>query len=143
MLGIFEASVIQSLKLLKDGENYGIVSTGKYWRKSLSEGIKSMNVKGAEDKFAGVETTGLNAKELHDRPTEEVNDKLKDATKRLLKENKVGAICLGCAGMAGLDRVVREACEEEFGSARGKEVDIVDGTLAAVGLISQGEGKEC
>ena len=39
-------------------------------------------------------------------------------------------VCLGCAGMAGLDRVVREACIEELGEDEGRRVKVVDGVVS-------------
>jgi Asp/Glu/hydantoin racemase len=79
----------------------------------------------ASKRFAGVETTGLTATDLHDAPAEEVRKKMKDAVKRLLNKGKVGAICLGCAGMSGMDEMVREACIEEMGSVDGNRVRII------------------
>ena len=88
-------------------------------------------------RFAGVETTGLDATDLHDAPAEEVRKRMKDAVKRLLRdengeERRVGAICLGCAGMAGMDEMVREACVEAVGEVEGKRIRIVDGVVAGV-----------
>jgi Asp/Glu/hydantoin racemase len=89
---------------------------------------------GAGKRFAGVETTGLNATDLHDAPAEEVRKRMKDAVKRLLKKGNVGAVCLGCAGMAGMDEMVREACVEELGE-KGAKVRIVDGVVAGVAFL--------
>lgn len=86
-------------------------------------------------RFAGVETTGLNATELHDIPQEEVKKRMKEATKRLVRKGDVGAVCLGCAGMAGMDEMVREACIEELGEERGRRVRIVDGVMAGVAWL--------
>ncbi|KAL2438865.1 hypothetical protein ABEF95_014546 [Exophiala dermatitidis] len=109
-------------------------------------------------RFYGCETTGLNASELHDLPVEEVRRKMMDATRRLLRRGRtttsgsalpqasgggggnntsnVKAICLGCAGMVGLESAVREACIEELGSEEaGKSVAIVDGVKAGVGVL--------
>ncbi|OCT46671.1 DCG1-like protein [Cladophialophora carrionii] len=109
--------------------------------------------------FVGCETTGLNASELHDLDGAEVRAKMMDATKRLLRKggkkkkksdgdggdgdgdgdgrsiSRVQAICLGCAGMVGLDDAVRTACVEELGDEAGKAVYIVDGVKAGVGLL--------
>ncbi len=83
----------------------------------------------------GVETTGLNATELHDAPAEEVRQKMMEATKRLIRKGDVGAICLGCAGMAGMDKMVREACVDELGKEIGEGIRIVDGVKAGVGVL--------
>jgi Asp/Glu/hydantoin racemase len=60
---------------------------------------------------------------------------MKDAVKRLVKRGNVGAVCLGCAGMAGMDEMVREACVEELGQVEGGRVRIVDGVVAGVAWL--------
>lgn len=135
--GIFEASVSTSLQIIHPDEKFGIVSTGKVWEAILSDAVVDFLGTGSEasKRFAGVETTGLNATDLHDAPAEEVRKRMKDAVKRLLRKGKVGAICLGCAGMSGMDRMVREACVEELGDAEGNRVRIVDGVMAGVAWL--------
>lgn len=142
--GIFEASVSTSLQAIHPEERFGIVSTGKVWEELLADavvGYLGFEGKVAERRFAGVETTGLSAIELHDTPAEEVRRRMKEAVKRLLGSGKrdgkgeVGAICLGCAGMAGMDEIVREACIEELGPDKGKRVRIVDGVVAGVAWL--------
>ncbi|KAF2851367.1 hydantoin racemase-like protein [Plenodomus tracheiphilus IPT5] len=135
--GIFEASVSTSLQLIHPNEKFGIISTGKVWESILTEATIAFLGTGSEasKRFAGAETTGLNATDLHDAPAEEVRKKMKDAVKRLLQKGSVGAICLGCAGMAGMDEMVREACIEQLGSEEGKRVRIVDGVMAGVAWL--------
>jgi len=98
-----------------------------------------MDFLGYEDgkcaRFKGVETTGLNAGELHTAPPEEVKAKMMAATRRLVKDGDVTAICLGCAGMAGMDAMVEEACIEELGAERAKQVRIVDGVKAGIAIL--------
>jgi Asp/Glu/hydantoin racemase len=136
--GIFEASVAASLQLLRPGESFGIVSTGKVWEAILSGAVADLLGTGggvASSRFAGVETTGLSATELHDAPAAEVREKMKEATKRLLRRGNVTAVCLGCAGMAGMNEMVREAAVEELGTDRGGKVRIVDGVQAGAAWL--------
>lgn len=63
---------------------------------------------------------------------------MKESTKELLNRGGVMAICLGCAGMAGLDKTVREACVEKLGDSKGKSIHIVDGVVAAIDAIEEG-----
>jgi len=147
VVGIFESSISAALALLSSPSNaggassydkFGIVSTGKYWEKALTEGV--INYMGVEDvkdckRFKGVETTGLSAEELHTAPPEEVRTRMTIATRRLVKDGDVSVICLGCAGMAGMDEMVEAACIEELGAERAKSVRIVDGVKAAVGML--------
>ncbi|KAK4939356.1 Protein dcg1 [Elasticomyces elasticus] len=142
--GIFEASVTASLALVPDDAGFGIVSTGKIWESALQTAVDEFLGAKGSTRFYGCETTGLNASELHDLPAEEVRVKMMDATKRLLRRgmtetagqgSKVKAICLGCAGMVGLDSAVRSACVEELGEEAGMQVYIVDGVKAGVGAL--------
>jgi Asp/Glu/hydantoin racemase len=136
--GIFEASVAASLQTIHPSEKFGIVSTGKVWETILTDAtIAFLGTTGEESskRFAGVETTGLNATDLHDAPAEEVRKRMKDAVKRLLGKGNVGAVCLGCAGMAGMEEMVREACVEELGEEVGGRVRVVDGVMAGVAWL--------
>ncbi|KAF1981244.1 hypothetical protein K402DRAFT_342746 [Aulographum hederae CBS 113979] len=136
--GIFEASVATALQIIDPDERFGIVSTGKVWEEILSEAVASMlgtPKEGEAGRFAGVETTGLSAVELHTTPADEVRRKMKDAVKRLLKKGRVGAICLGCAGMSGMDEMVREACVELLGDAEGGRIRILDGVQCGVAWL--------
>lgn len=140
--GIFEASVLSSLALTGSSpkESFGIVSTGKIWETALQHAVHEMLGVDSTQRFAGCQTTGLNASELHDLPAEEVRGKMKEATKRLLHDGKtagsdVRAICLGCAGMVGLEEAVREACTEELGEEKSKHIAIIDGVKAGVGQL--------
>lgn len=141
IMGIFEASVTASLHLLHPGERFGIVTTGSVWEKILGDGVQGI-LGPNNERFAGVETTGLSAVELHTTPAEQVRLAMKDAVKRLLRRGSVGAICLGCAGMAGMQEMVEEACVEEIGEEQGRRVKIVDGVkygaLLLDGLVRAG-----
>ncbi|KAL4900956.1 hypothetical protein BDW74DRAFT_170512 [Aspergillus multicolor] len=116
--GILEGSIVASLSLISsfqltwDGgfgksqakDSFGIVTTGSSWKVELSNAVSDMLVssgdhKGSSSRFAGVETTGLTAVELHTTPPEEVRRRIIEATERLIKATSrpVSAICLGCA----------------------------------------------
>lgn len=105
------------------------------WEEILTGAVRDLlGVEGSK-RFAGVETTGLNATELHDAPQEEVERRVKEAVKRLLRRGDVAAVCLGCAGMSGMNEWVRKAAEEELGEEKGKTVRIVDGVVAGVAWL--------
>ena len=127
------------------------MSTGKVWEDALTKAAHEFLGTTADEKgggsenmkFAGCETTGLNATELHDRPSDEVNARMTDATKRLVRRGQeqgagarpVQSICLGCAGMVGLDDAVRRGCIEVLGQADGRNVRVIDGVKAGVGVL--------
>ncbi|KAJ5752657.1 hypothetical protein N7520_009574 [Penicillium odoratum] len=150
--GIFEASVTASLSLISAfdfvtlgelekkqvDESFGIVTTGSIWKEELGKAVtKMLGTSNGSSRFAGVETTGLTAVELHTTPPEEVKRRIIDATQRLLRESPVPvtAICMGCAGMAGMEEAVREGCIRGYGEIKGREVRIVDGVVAGVGTL--------
>jgi Asp/Glu/hydantoin racemase len=149
--GIFEASITSSLSLISAfdfvspealkkkqvEETFGIVTTGSAWKDELTGAVTEMLVgQGSSSRFAGVETTGLTAVELHTTAWEEVKRRLIEATQRLLRNapSPVGAICLGCAGMAGMEEAIREGCIQAYGE-EGRRVRIVDGVVAGAGNL--------
>lgn len=149
--GIFEASVLATLSLLGppvvqagEGEKpriWGVVTTGKFWEAHLSDGVKHFLGQKAEEsnfKFGGVESTGLNAGDFHGGVDPAViRQKLKEATRRLLGKGPVECVVMGCAGMAGLEDIIRDATEETYGKEQAEKLFVVDGVLAGVGLLEQ------
>ncbi|TRX93482.1 hypothetical protein FHL15_005757 [Xylaria flabelliformis] len=135
--GIFEASVLAAISLLRPNQKWGIVTTGKFWESHLSDGVHAFlgaKTDGENAKFAGVESTGLNASDFHHGVDPAVvRQKLKRATKRLLGAGDVTVVVMGCAGMAGLEEIIREAAGEEFGDefAYG-ELHVIDGVRAGI-----------
>jgi Asp/Glu/hydantoin racemase len=132
--GILEASVGAALMILQPTQSFGIVSTGKIWEELLATAVIDV-LGGQSSRFAGVETTGLSAKKLHDAPMDDVKTRMVDATRRLLRRGNVRAVCLGCAAMVGFDIMVREAAIAELGEDEGRKVKVVDGVVAASGVL--------
>jgi Asp/Glu/hydantoin racemase len=134
--GIFEASILTCLSLVRLGKKWGIVTTGKFWEKHLAEGINQFLGAQPHDtnsKFAGVETTGLNAGDFHGGVKPEVvQQKLKEATARLLEKGDVECIVMGCAGMAGLEEIIRSVAAEKYGSKQANQLLVVDGLIAGI-----------
>ncbi|KAI1140035.1 Asp/Glu/hydantoin racemase [Hypoxylon sp. FL0543] len=135
--GIFEASVLTALALLGPEDTWGIVTTGKFWEKHLADGVKSFLGTAATDsnsRFAGVESTGLNASDFHHGVDPAiVRKKLNEATKRLLSKPGVKCIAMGCAGMAGLEEIIRNAAREEKGEKFAfSELHVIDGVRAGI-----------
>jgi Asp/Glu/hydantoin racemase len=68
-------------------------------------GLASLNA-------AGVVSSGMKTSELHDLPIEEVRRALGEVSRdRLVKERQADVIVLGCAGMAGLEDAISQACQ--------------------------------
>ncbi|ETS80968.1 hypothetical protein PFICI_05970 [Pestalotiopsis fici W106-1] len=140
--GIFEASILTALPLLLPDEKWGIVTTGKFWEAHLLHGVQHFlgaSVSDSNDKFAGVESTGLIASDFHHGVSPEViNQKIREATKRLLRKGKVTCVAMGCAGMAGLEDQIRTAAMEECGEDFAyKTFKVIDGVAAGVMQVEQ------
>ena len=139
--GIFEASILACLSLIPPHRQWGIVTTGKFWEDHLTQGVNDFL--GAEPqayntKFAGVETTGLNAGDFHGGVDPAVvREKLKNATQRLLAQGRVECVVMGCAGMAGLEEIIRSVAVEMYGLERGNSLLVIDGVRAGIGLLEQ------
>ncbi|KAJ5682521.1 gamma-tubulin [Penicillium macrosclerotiorum] len=157
--GIFEASITTALSLTSGfnlttvmyerkqvADSFGIVTTGNAWKEELANAVTEM-LAGVDQNypacFAGVETTGLSAIELHKTDPEEVTKRICEATERLLRNYKsfVGAVCLGCAGMAGMEKAVREGCILAYGQKDGNRVRIVDGVVAGAAQLKSSRSK--
>ncbi|KAI1336674.1 Asp/Glu/hydantoin racemase [Xylariaceae sp. FL0016] len=156
--GIFESSVLTALSLLGPSEKWGIVTTGKFWEDHLSRGVAEflgfpadLGDAAPHSKFAGVESTGLNAGDFHHGVDPAIiRRKLVEATKRLFESgNKtmnsrtvsgspVTCIVMGCAGMAGLEEIIRSAASELYGGEFAyKTLHVVDGVRAGIMQIEQ------
>jgi Asp/Glu/hydantoin racemase len=128
---------LAAISLLGPGQKWGIVTTGKFWEDHLSNGVKTfLGASESDDnaKFAGVQSTGLNASDFHHGVDPAVvRKKLKAATKRLLNAGEVHAIVMGCAGMAGLEEIIREAASEEHGEEYAySTLHVIDGVRAGI-----------
>ena len=139
--GIFEASILTCLSLLPPQRKWGIVTTGKFWEDHLTQGVNvflGTEPQSPNTKFAGVETTGLTAGDFHGGIEPAViREKLKEATRRLLARGGVECVVMGCAGMAGLEEIIRSAAVEEYGVERGNQLLVIDGVRAGIGLLEQ------
>ncbi|KAJ2895324.1 hydantoin racemase [Zalerion maritima] len=148
--GIFEASILACLSLLSKDGKWGIVTTGPWWEDHLSAGVadflgttpntnpaSTATATSAPGKFAGVHTTGLNASDFHASTPSEVRRRLRKAAFSLLDSGPVECVVMGCAGMTGLEGLIREVAVEKYGEEEGRAVYIVDGVKAGIGVLVQ------
>jgi allantoin racemase len=125
VVGIAEASIYVACML---GYKFSIVTTNDAWEPLLWDAVKHY---GLAERCASVRTTGMAvlALEESERATEAL---IEQAAKKAIHEDGAEVICLGCAGMSGLDKHL----EERLG------VPVVDGVVAALkvleGLVSYG-----
>jgi allantoin racemase len=103
------------------GHTFSIVTTSPRWKPMLEDAVRAY---GLQDRCASVRTSGLAVLDLEARPHEQVVETLLEEGRRAVAEDGAEVICLGCAGMAGLDKRL----EEELG------VPVLDSVVCAVKL---------
>ncbi|EXF77597.1 hydantoin racemase [Colletotrichum fioriniae PJ7] len=144
--GIFEASILTATSLLPHSSDpslaskWGVVTTGEFWEKHLSQGVKGylgQSDQSENVKFGGVASTGLTAGDFHHVSPAEVRVKLEQATKKLLSSGDVRCVVMGCAGMAGLEEIIRSSANDVYGPEKGSQVFIVDGVKAGILQLEQ------
>jgi allantoin racemase len=119
VMGIMEASILHALPL---GDRFSIVTTSARWTPLLQEGVRML---GVESRCASVRSTGLAVLELESLPEAEVRERLRVEACAAVEQDGAEVICLGCAGMAGLDQAIHQATG----------VPVVDGVRAALMLV--------
>jgi Asp/Glu/hydantoin racemase len=125
-LGIFEASVLRALAKLGPEDTFGIITTGHIWESLLTDALHRFLGVSATTRFAGVATTGYSAAQLHEMPQAQVYDKVGQGARRLVEERGARVVCLGCAGMTGMEEAVWGGLGPEWK----RRVRIVDGVQA-------------
>ncbi|MCJ1462628.1 Arp2/3 complex subunit, actin nucleation center [Pseudocyphellaria aurata] len=121
-------------------QKFAIISTADVWGPVLSSAVRSadpemLGPERAAALFAGVQTIGLDAGDLHGKSQQEgeAEKRVRCAVRKLVDgeegQGEVGVIVLGCAGMAGMERWVRE---EWVRSGGGR---VLDGVKAGVGIL--------
>ncbi len=118
VVGIAEAACHMAAMI---GNKFGIVTTSHKWVPMLQEAVECF---GMRDKCAGVWSTGLSVDELHQHSREQVEDAILNTGKQALSYG-AEAICLGCAGMSGL----QERIEKEL------KVPVVDSCKAGLMML--------
>lgn len=119
VLGIAEASMYMACML---GYKFSVVTTNAEWKPLLWDAVKHY---GLEGRCASVRTTGMAVLELEAASPDDTFAMILDAGRKAVEEDGAEVICLGCAGMAGLDKKL----EAELG------VPVIDGVVAALKFL--------
>lgn len=119
VIGIAEASMIMAGML---GYQFSVVTTNEEWVPLLWDAVRHY---GLAERCASVRSTGMQVLELESKSEAEINALMLQASRKALDEDNAEVICLGCAGMSGLDKEL----EPQLG------VPVVDGVVAALKLI--------
>jgi allantoin racemase len=118
VIGIAEASMYIACML---GYKFSVVTTNDEWEPLLWDAVKHY---GLAERCASVRTTGMAVLALESDEEAEYKNVL-DAAKMAMLEDGAEVICLGCAGMSGLDKRL----EAEL------RIPVVDGVVGALKLL--------
>lgn len=119
VLGIAEASMYVACML---GHRFSVVTTNDEWQPLLTDAVARY---GLTERCASVRTTGMDVLALEHADEETTYRLIRNAAQAALDEDGAEVICLGCAGMAGMDK----ALEAELG------VPVLDGVVCALKLL--------
>ena len=119
VLGIAEANMHMACML---GHRFSIVTTNDAWEPLLWDAVHHY---GLGQRCASVRTTGLPVLALESTATPDADQLIEQAARRAIEEDGAEVICLGCAGMAGLDKQL----EASLG------VPVLDGVVCALKLL--------
>ncbi len=119
VLGIAEASMLTACML---GHKFSIVTTNCEWEPLLADAVRHY---GLAERCASVRSTGMAVLALESSPPEVTDGLIIEAARRAVEQDGADVICLGCAGMAGLDKKVADALG----------VPVIDGVVSALKLL--------
>ena len=119
VLGIAEASMLMACML---GHKFSVVTTNQEWEPLLWDAVRHY---GLADRCASVRSTGMPVLALESASPEETYQIILASSKVAIELDGAEVICLGCAGMTGMDKKL----EKELG------VPVIDGVVSALKLI--------
>lgn len=116
VIGIMEASLYLSCAV---GRTFSVISSGD---RAVTMFLDAINAFSIADRCASVRSTNTPVLALEGPEKESVESLILVEARKAVEEDGAEVICLGCAGMAGLD----ERMKRELG------VPVIDGVAAAV-----------
>ena len=119
VLGIAEASMFVACML---GYKFSVVTTNEEWEPLLWDAVRHY---GLADRCASVRSTRMPVLALESASPEETYQLILKAAQQAIDEDGAEVICLGCAGMAGLDKRL----QTQLG------IPVLDGVVCALKLL--------
>ena len=119
VLGIAEANMFMACML---GKKFSVVTTNVEWEPLLLDAVRHY---GLAERCASIRSTGLPVLALEDADSDEIYVKIKEAAQKAIDLDGAEVICLGCAGMSGLDKQL----EKEL------NVPVLDGVVCSLKLL--------
>lgn len=124
---LLEAAAIHSLSV---GERFGVLTTGRSVVRDVEGGVRKV-LGGNSDRYVGTHATGLGVVELQTGNREKVEEKVRRGAQDLVSKG-ADVIVLGCAGMTGMEPLVRAACKE----VGEDNIKVVDGAKAGLQILA-------
>ena len=119
VIGIMEAALYLACMV---GHSFSVISSGDRGIPIFQDAVQHYGLTG---RCASVRSTGTAVLDLEASSGINVEDLILEEARKAVEEDGAEVICLGCAGMSGLDRRMKS----ELG------VPVIDGVAAAVKLI--------
>ena len=119
VLGIAEASMLTACMV---GRKFSVVTTNREWEPLLYDAVRHYGLK---ERCASVRSTGMAVLALETAAPEQTDALIIEAARQSVEQDGAEVICLGCAGMAGLDKKVAAALQ----------VPVIDGVVSALKLL--------
>ncbi|SPO26894.1 related to DCG1 - involved in nitrogen-catabolite metabolism [Ustilago trichophora] len=124
---LLEAAIIHALTC---GTRFGVLTTGKSVVPDVEAGVRKV-MGGNSDRYVGTHATGLGVVELQSGNRDKVEGLMKKGAQELVGKG-ADVIILGCAGMTGMEGLVRRACAE----VGEQEVAVIDGAKAGMQILA-------
>ncbi|PWN53903.1 hypothetical protein IE53DRAFT_309360 [Violaceomyces palustris] len=125
---LLEAAIIHSLSC---GTKFGVLTTGSDVVPDIDAGVRKL-LGGNSDRYAGTYATGLGVVELKTGDRLKVESVIKQGAAKVA-ERGADVIILGCAGMAGMEELVRQGVKEAGYSSN---ISVIDGAKAGIQILS-------
>jgi allantoin racemase len=119
VIGIAEASMYLACML---GRRFSVVTTNREWEPLLWDAVRHY---GLAERCASVRTTGMPVLALESASPAETYALILKAARQAVEMDGAEVICLGCAGMTGLDKQLEVDLS----------IPVVDGVISALKLL--------
>jgi Asp/Glu/hydantoin racemase len=126
--GIFEAAIAHALT---SSRSFGVLTTVPGALDLIGTGVRNFLGAHKSDRYAGTVASGLGVVELQEGDRDHVFGTMRVKSVELVQLG-AKAVLLGCAGMTGMEEVVKQGVRE----AGLGEVKVIDGAKAGVELLA-------
>lgn len=126
-IGIFDSAILHALAT---STRFGILTSGSDMVPGIDAGVLSY-LGGPSARYVGCIASGLGVVELQTGDRVKVEARMKESAAEVYRKG-ADVIVLGCAGMSGMEELVRQGVVE----AGGKLVKVVDGARAGVEILA-------